>query len=520
MKSRQYKEGVDRQSLPFPPTLDECIDQDNIVRAIDAYVDTLDLEGMEFEYAGGKLTQGQPAYDPSNLLKLYIWGYLNRTNSSRRLELETYRNLEVIWLLKGLHPCYRTICNFRDHNKKVMKHVASDFMSLCKDLKLLDGKVVGIDGAFFEGNASKESIKTKKALTSKTQKLEQKIDQYLAQMKTEDQTMDSVLQDLKKQLKSCQNKLERLEKKGETQYSTTDEDARLLKKPSGKNPTAGYNVQIAVEEKNKIIVAHDVVNDGNDSQQLASMAKKAKETMGIKELDALADGAYYNQQKIKECVDANITPYVPLPKKKCLTNKNTRFERADFHYDSKTDCYICPAGEVLKRKGHENKKGKEMDRYASDAKNCATCSLNKQCLPAKTPYRQICRWEHEEVAEEHKERMANSGKDPMRKRAALAEHPFGTLKLWLGWTHFLLRGFEKVQSEMDLLVTSYNFKRVLNIIGSDAFHAYCEQRHKTAHSNEKEDVLLYFYSKITVLLTIFAIFWQFRASSIKSTYLI
>ena len=273
-----------------------------------------------------------------------------------------------------------------------------------------------------------------------------------------------------------------------------------------------------MEEQSKIIVAHDIVNDGNDSQQLATMAKKAKETMEVEELNALADGAYYNHQKIKECVDANIIPYVPIPKKKCLTHKNAHFERVDFHYDPETNCYICPAGNILKRKGHENKKGKEMDRYASDAKKCASCTMNKRCLPAKTPYRQICRWEYEEVVEEHKERMVNSGKEQMKKRGALAEHPFGTLKLWLGWTHFLLRGFEKVKSEMDLLVTSYNFKRVLNIIGIDAFHAYCEQRHKTAHSNEKEDVLLYFCSKIAVLLTIFAILWQFRASSIKFTY--
>jgi len=522
MKLRHYKEGVDRLSMPLPPTIEECIDQDNIVRAIDAYVDTLDLEAMEFEYAGGQLTQGQPAYPPSALLKLYIWGYLNRTNSSRRLELETYRNLEVIWLLRGMHPCYRTICNFRDHNKKMMKHIAKDFMSLCKDLDLFGGETVGIDGAFFEGDASKESIKTKKALILNVKKLKNKIDKYLAEMDIEDEVTkaeDSVLQELKKQLKSCQNKLDSLEKSGETQYSTTDEDARLLKKASGKNPTAGYNVQIAVDEKNKIIVAHDVVNDGNDSQQLANMAKKAKETMEVEALDALADGGYYNQQKIKECVDANITPYVPVPKRKCSTSENTRFERVDFQYDSETDCYICPAGEALKHKGHQNKNGKKMERYASDAKHCATCPLHKQCLPAKTPYRQINRWEHEEVAEKHKERMANNGKEQMSKRGGLAEHPFGTFKLWLGWIHFLLRGLEKVRAEMDLLATCYNFKRVLNIIGIDAFLAYCEQRHKTAQSNEEEGVLLYFCSIMAILLAIFAIFWQFRASSIRSTYL-
>jgi transposase len=482
MKPRQYKEGVDRESMPLPPTLDECIEQDNPARAIDIYVDTLNLKGMGFEYAGGELTRGQPAYPPSALLKLYIWGYLNRTDSSRRLELETYRNLEVIWLLKGMHPCYKTICSFRDHNKKAIKHIAIDFISLCKDLDLFGGETVGIDGAFFEGDASKASIKTKKSLEKNLKKVEHKIDQYLAKMDAEDQAdeaEDSSLQVLKEQLQSCQDKLDSLEKSGETQYSTTDKDARLLKKQTDKGPTAGYNVQIAVDEKNKLIAAHEVVNDGNDSQQLADMALKAKESMGVEELNALADGAYYNQQKIKECLDTNITPYVPVPKRKRSATEGDRFERDDFQYDPEADSYICPAGESLKYHSNQNKNGKILKGYASAAKHCATCPMREQCLPPKTPYRQIYRWEHEEVVDAHKERMGNNGKEQMRKRASLAEHPFGTFKLWLGWTHFLLRGFEKVRAEMNLLITCYNFKRVLNIIGIEAFRAYCEQRNRT-----------------------------------------
>ena len=520
MKLRQYKEGIDRQSMPLPPTIDECIDQDNIVRAIDAYVDTLDLEAMGFEYAGGELTQGQPAYPPSALLKLYIWGYLNRTNSSRQLELETYRNLEVIWLLRDMHPCYRTICNFREHNKKVMKHVSKDFMSLCKDLSLLGGTTVGIDSAFFEGDASKKSIKTKKTLVLAAKKLQNKIDKYLSEKEANNQSHladDSILQDMKKQLKSCQEKLDILEKNGETQYSATDKDARLLNKASGKNPTTGYNIQIAVDDKNKIIVAHDAVNDGNDSQQLASMAKKAKEVMEVDSLDALADGSYYNQQKIKECVDADITPYVPVPKIKRPATEGTRFERSDFTYDPESNCYICPAGEALKHKGYQNGKGKgkKMAKYTSNAKYCATCPMHKQCLPPKTPYRQIYRWEYEEIAEDHKKRMAENGAEKMSERGALAEHPFGTLKLWLGWTHFLLRGLEKVKAELDLLITCYNFKRVFNIVGMDVFLAYCEQRDKTAQTNEEEEVLFCFYAKTTLLSLIFGFFWHLRASLVN-----
>ncbi len=525
MKSRQYKEGVDRQSMPLPSTIDECIPQDNIVRAIDAYVDTLDLEEMGFEYAGGELTQGQPAYSPSVLLKLWIWGDLNRINSSRPLELETYRNLEAIWLIRGLHPSYRTICNFKSHNKEAIKHVAEDFMSLCKDFDLLGGNTVAIDSAFFEGNASKNSVKTKKQLVSITKKLQTKIDKYLVERGINDESNlndDPIFQEMKKKLESYQEKLDVLEKNGETQYSATDKDARLLNKASGKNPTVGYNVQIAVDDKNKIIVAHDVVNDGNDSQQLANMANKAKEAMEVDELDALADGSYYNQQEIKECIDANITPYVPVPKRSRPAKERTRFERVDFKYNPETNCYICPAGEPLKHKSYQNKKGrgksKKMARYASNAKYCSTCPMRKRCLPLKTPYRQISRWEYEEIAEDHQERMANDGAEKMKQRGSLAEHPFGTLKLWLGWTHFLVRGLEKVNAQLDLLITCYNFKRVLNIVGIDVFRAYCEQRNKTAQNNDKEVVLFYFYSKTRLLLLIFGVFQYFRASLINFIY--
>jgi transposase len=522
MKPRQYKEEIDRQTMPLPPTIDECIDEDNIVRAIDAYVDTLNLEEMGFEYAGGTLTtKGQPAYPPSALLKLYIWGYLNRTNSSRRLELETYRNLEVIWLLRGLNPCYRTICNFRSHNKKAMKEVAKDFMLLCKDLGLFGGRTVAIDGAFFEGDASKASIKTKKQLIAATKRLKNKINKYLAE-KEEKAQSDPILQEMEKQLQSYQEKLDILEENGETQYSTTDKDARLLTKASGKNPTAGYNVQIVVDDEHKLIVAHDVVNDGNDSQQLARMAKKAKEVMEVDSLDALADGAYYNQQKIKECIDADIIPYVPVPKRKRPTNEEARFKRKDFQYDSETDSYICPMGESLKPKGVQNKKlkggKKKMVKYTSNEKNCATCTKQKECLPLKAPYRQIYRWEYEEVAEDHEERMAENGAEKMQERGALAEHPFGTLKLWLGWTHFLLRGLEKVVAELDLLITCYNFKRVLNIVGIDVFRAYCEQRNKTAQMNKKEVILFYFYTEMSILSTIFTIFLRLKALLMNFVY--
>ena len=521
MKLRNYKQGVDRQSMPLPPTLDECIGQDNPVRAIDIYVNTLSLKEMGFEYTEGELTTGQPPYPPGALLKLYLWGYFNRTNSSRRLELETYRNLEVIWLLQGMNPCYRTICFFRAHNKEAIKQVAADYILLCKELNLLGGKTVGIDSAFFEGDASKASIKTKKRLEKENTQLKHKIDRHLAKMDEEDQSdtaEETELKTLKERQQSCQNKIDHLSKSGETQYSTTDKDARILIKKTDKGPTAGYSLQIAVDEKNKLIVAHEVVNDGNDSHQLADIAIKAKEAMGVEKLDALADGSYYNQQKIKECIDAKITPYVPVVQRNRPTAEEERFKRDDFHYNAETDTYTCPVGELLKHHKNQNKNGKIMKGYNSNAKHCASCPMREGCLPEKTPYRQIYRWEHEEVIDEHKERMASAGKEQMQKRAALAEHPFGTLKLWLGWMHLLLRGFEKVRAEMNLLITSYNFKRVLNIIGVDAFCAYCKLRNRTTKIDDKEAILSYFCSITVILLVIFDFLLSFKASSVNFTH--
>ena len=521
MKPRKYKNGVDRQSMPLPSTLDACIGPDNPARAIDIYVDTLNLREMGFEYTEGELTTGQPPYPPASLLKLYIWGYLNRTNSSRRLELETYRNLEVIWLIQGMQPCYRTICSFRVHNKEAINQVTADYISLCKELNLLGGDTVGIDSAFFEGDASKASIKTKKSLEKEINKLKHKVDQHLAKMDTKDQADEvesTELKDLEEQQQSCQDKIDSLNKSGETQYSTTDKDARLLIKRTDKGPTAGYSLHTAVDEKNKLIVAHEVVNDGNDSQQLANIAIKAKDAMGVEKLNALADGSYYNQQKIKECIDVNVIPYVPVAQRNRSASEGKRFKRDDFQYNPETDTYTCPAGEPLKHHKSQDKNGKIMKGYSSTAKHCAGCSMREQCLPEKTPYRQIYRWEYEEIVDEHKERMASEGKEQMQKRAALAEHPFGTLKLWLGWTHLLLRGFEKVRAEMNLLITSYNFKRVLNIIGVEAFCAYCKQRNRTAKIEDKEAILSYFWSILVTLLMIFDFILSPRASLVNFTY--
>jgi transposase len=493
MRRRQYKVGYDRQQgMLLPPRLDEYVDESNAVRAIDAYVETLDMEQLGFTKTGGGLTAGQPPYAPGTVLKLYLWGYLNRIRSSRRLEKETSRNLEVIWLLQGLHPCYKTIADFRKENPQALKAVYRDFLLVCRELQLFGGELVGIDSMFLEGDASRASIYTKKRLEKWLSRIETEIAEYLQTLDQRDAQESEVLgaddggalagklAQLQVRQQECQRMVETLNDSGETQVSRTDPDARLLSKKTDKGPTAGYNVQCAMDSKHKLIVAGEVVNDGNDTHQLAPMAKQAKENLGVETLTATADASYYTHQGVKACEEAGITPYVGIPDKNTSTRAQGRFERTAFSYDANSDTYRCPADKPLEYHATHQMHGKAMRRYMSQAQVCTTCPFKAHCLPEKTPYRQLYRWEHEEVVERHHQRMEDQGHDYMRKRAGLVEHPFGTLKVWCGWTHFLVRGLDKVRGELHLLLTCYNFKRVLNILGLDAFRAYCEQRAKPA----------------------------------------
>ena len=418
------------------------------------------------------------------MLKLYLYGYLNGIRSSRKLERETQRNLEVIWLLQGLHPGYKTIADFRKNNLKAIKEVNKDFVKVCKEFGLFGGELVGIDGSYFRGNVGKGSIYTEKRLKKVLEKLEKQIETYLEDMdkadiaedkqEKEEKSTTEKLEALKERQREHQKRLEKLRESDGTQIAEVDEDARLLYKKS--QAVAGYNVQIAVDDKNKLIVACEVTNDGNDLGNLAMMAKKSKQALEVETLEAVADTGYFNKEQIKDCLDSHITPYVPEQDWLTRIKKQGRFSQEDFHFNSKLDGYICPAGELLKRKKRMKKNGKEYLGYFSQVSICAKCRLKTRCLPSKTPFRSIFRWEHEHLIEDHRERMNKQGRNMMRQRASLAEHPFGTLKRWCGWSHFLLRGKEKVGAEMSLLMLSYNFKRVINILGIEMFRAYCLQR--------------------------------------------
>jgi transposase len=497
MMNRTYKIGHSRDQASFlPPCLEDYVSRDNPVRAIDAYVDALDLNELGFRDLGSDGGAGQPPYDPADLLRLYLYGYLHQVRWSRRLEREVQRNVELMWLLRGLTPGYRTIANFRKDNAAGLKAANRDFVLLAGRLDLLGGALVAIDGAYFHGDASKASILTEKRLQEQITALDRSIAEYNAALETNDQAEAALAapgkppsgEDLTQRVAALRQRramaatdLAKLADSGDGQVSRTDPDARLLAKHG--QIVAGYNVQIAVDDKHKLIpafarTASEVVNEGNDTGQLHAMAQAAKAALGVAALTAVADAGYYNGETLKACEDAAITAYVPPPDRGQRLKAQGRFSVEDFRYDAAADVYRCPADAEL-RPMHGQKRqasGKMAIRYASRRSVCRTCPLRGRCLAGTRQRREIERWTDEDVIERHRTRMRLAGEDMMRRRKALAEHPFGTLKCRAGYRHFLVRGFDKVRGEWSLMALCYNFSRVLRIIGPDRWRALLAQR--------------------------------------------
>ena len=490
MTNHPFKTGISREQPSFlPPRVEDYIDRSNPVRAIDAFVDAANLEKLGFRHPGSGGGPGQPPYNPADLLKLYLYGYVQRIRSSRSLEREACRNVELMWLIKGLTPGYRTIANFRKENWAALKAANREFVLMARELGLLGGEVVAIDGAFFDGNASKASITTRNKLAERLAALDGDIEAYQATLTENDAAEDAqapvdaaVGADIGQKIAALMAKrgqvqadLARLEASGETQLSRTDKDARLLSK-SGQ-VVAGYNVQIAVDEKYKLIVASEVVNDGNDTGQLHKMAKAAKDELEAETLTALADTGYYNCNALKACEDNGILAYVPQAKRTARLKAQGRISHEEFAYDADNDVYRCPAGQLLSpsKARKINTGGRVEIRYTSRKADCGACALRSRCLSAKTPTRTIQRWEHEAVLERYRLRMKNA-QVQMRRRAELAEHPFGTLKCRAGYRHFLLRGFNKVRGEWSLMALCYNLSRALKVLGMEALMAYFGKR--------------------------------------------
>ena len=489
MAERRYQEVQSRsQVMLLPACLDDYVSENNAVRAIDAFVGTLDLQALGFEHAEANCGVGQPAFDPALLLKLYLYGYQHRVRSSRRLEAETRRNLEVIWLCQSASPSYKTIADFRKNNAAALQAANRELVLLCRELSLLGGSRVAVDGTFLKANANPGSIHTEASLERELKKLDERIAAYHQQLDeadagseecadgAEDPELAAKIEALVETQRNRKALQERLLECGEGQVSEVDADARLLRK-KGKPTVGGYNCQIAVDDKHKLVVAEDVVQDGNDSNQLGPMMTKAGEAMGSERLVGLADGGYFNGTQLKSCEEKGMEVYVPIPDQAVRRGKDGRFDSDDFRYDAQDDTYICPAGRRLTRRRSLPNKGKLYFVYRSTAADCRGCSLSHRCLAKGKSSRRVQRWEHEDVVDRHREKMS-AGAPLMRERAALVEHPFGTLKRWAGMDHFLMRGLDKCRGEFSLMTLSYNFKRVMSVLGGAAIAEYCLKKQR------------------------------------------
>lgn len=496
MSIRKYKEAAPRSQFAlFPASLEDYVSETNPVRAIDAYVDSLDLVALGVNHAQvNDSSRGQPAYDPAMMIKLYLYGYVNHIRSSRRLERESHRNLELLWLLGKLHPCYKSIANFRKNNSDALIKLNKDFVQLCRELKLLETDSVAIDGSFFKAEVGRHAIHTEKQLKKSITELDKKIQRYQAELDQNDEqesqqsldamppaddpTLPEKLEALKTRQAEKQRLLDKLQDSGENQLCTTDADARILQKQG--RSTVGYNVQQAVDEKNHLIVASDVTNDGNDKGQLTRIALAAKQALGQADLQALADTGFFSSEQLLTCLQNGIEPYVAEPNGNTSKDKE-RLQREAFVFDDEHNRYLCPEGKSLEQQGGLQKKhGRECYCYVSQPKNCQDCPKRQHCLGEKSGVRKLYRWEHENIIEDMRERM-KATPDAMTRRASVVEHPFGTIKSRLSATgHFLLRGLEKVRGEWSLMVTGYNLTRAINLVGVEQIVRHCQQRRQPA----------------------------------------
>jgi len=468
---KRFVEGLDRdQGTLFPETLDDFVEQDNPVRVIEAFVEALDLGELGFSSVDPKAT-GRPSYHPSVLLKLYIYGYLNRVQSSRRLEREAGRNVEVMWLTGRLVPDHKTIADFRKDNGPAIRKVCAQFVTLCRRLGLLATASVAIDGSKFKAVNNRDRNFTSAKMKRRMAQIEESVARYLHQLDSADRQEPSLAQTMRttrlqekiERLKEEMARLEALEaerqESEDQQISLTDPDARSMATSGRGSGVVGYNVQAAVDCEHHLIVAHEVTNVGNDRSQLSPMAKQTKDVLEVDELDVVADRGYFSGSEILACDEADITVTLPKPMTSGSRSKG-RFVKADFRYLADEDVYICPAGERLKYYFTNEEKGLRLRRYWTNA--CQDCTIKQACTTNKM--RRIARWEHEEVLEAVQRRL-DENPQAMRQRRETVEHPFGTIKARMGATHFLMKRLKNVRTEMALSVLAYNLTRVMNILG-------------------------------------------------------
>ena len=465
---KRFIEGTDRgQSTLFPEYLEDWIDENNSVRVIDVFVDELDLAQLGFYRVAPEVT-GRPAYHPSVLLKLYIYGYLNRVQSSRRLERETGRNVEVMWLTGRLVPDHKTIADFRKDNGEAIGRVCARFIVLCRALDLVGEVSIAIDGSKFKAVNNRDKNFTRAKMERRLAQIEESVARYLRQLDSADrqeasQARATKIARLKEKIAKLKVEMQRLSglkarmlATADQQISLTDPDSRSMATSGRGSGVVGYNVQVAVDTGHHLIITHEVTNVGTDRAQLARMAKATKATLERTNLDVIADRGYFSSEEILECDKAGITVTLPKP----MTSTPKRFGKQDFRYMVEEDVYICPAGERLTHSFTTQEHGLVLRRYLTNV--CQSCAIKHRCTTAKE--RRITRWEHEHILEAVQRRL-DEHPEKMRQRRETVEHPFGTIKARMGATHFLTKTLPRVASEMALHVLAYNLTRVMNIIG-------------------------------------------------------
>ena len=470
----KHRVGLDRsQTLLLPERLEDYVTPENPVRFLDAFVASLDLHALGFAKAHCAQT-GRPPYDPAALLKLYLYGYLHRVRSSRMLEAECHRNVEVLWLLGKLAPDHKTIADFRKDNLKALKAVHRQFIVLCRRLDLYGGELLAIDGSKFRAVNSRDKNLSAGKLQELMANADARLAEYLKILDEADAAqpagtpLDKAA--LEQKIAALQEKrdwheelLAQLDEE-QKQISVTDPDTRRM--PTGQSNVVGYNAQMAVDAKHKLIAANEVTNDVTDYRQLANVALEAKANLEFKETEVVADKGYYSAGEVSRCVEENITPHIP----KADTSANTKqglYGKSQFRYDAQKDVYVCPGNQELTYRFGTFELGRELRYYR--ARGCKHCALKAQCT-RNQGNRTITREENEHLMEAMAQRLKREP-EKFKLRKTLAEHPFGTIKRWMGYTHFTLKGLEKVRTEWSLITLAYNLKRVLNLVSFEKLMA-------------------------------------------------
>jgi len=468
---KRFVEGEDRrQAYLLPESLDEYVSEDNPVRVVEVFIDELDLGALGFAGVEPAAT-GRPAYHPSTMLKLYLYGYLNRLPSSRRLEREAGRNIELMWLTGRLAPDFKTIANFRRDNGPAIRAVCAQFVVLCRRLRLFTKAIVAIDGSKFKAVNNRDKNFTVAKVAKRLQQVDASIARYLAALDRADCEESDVaeartgrIQDkiagLRRQMQALKAMEAQVQTAPDKQVSLTDPDARSMATSGRGTGMVGYNVQTAVDAEHHLIVAHEVTNVGHDRTQLAPMGLKAKAATGCEQLTALADRGYFNGEQVLDCEGTGVLPCVPKTDTSSAAKRGF-FTRQDFIYDAQNDRYTCPAGQKLTRSRRRPNRKDDLDEYRH-LTACFTCPLKPRCTPDKL--KRFRRWEHEGVLDKMQARL-DQMPDAMLVRRQTVEHPFGTLKSWMGSAHFLTKTLEKVRTEMSLHVLAYNLKRMIQILG-------------------------------------------------------